>query len=507
MVIWRKIMEIEGITYLNKPENKSAQKKGIAKILAIILVVLIVGIAATVLIIGRYRATTMKLIRVVGQAEAVDEDGKQKELKKDMRLHSGDKITTQGNSVVSINMDDTKVVTLEEYTTANFVKKGKQLQIDLEEGGLFFNVKQPLETDESFDIKTQTMTVGIRGTSGYISRNKFGNESLTVTSGRVHVVGINPKTKETKEIDVVAGQILYTYLYSDKEFDTIVLEVKEMTPEGLPSLALTMIKRELALLNKVCSETGWDANYILSLANGTAYLVAVEEDIEEDEDAFIAVGPTEVKRSTPTPTTVPVEEPEETEDPNSKNTKKPKTKTPKQTEAAATNDEGGNDEQPQDTQAQPQDTKPAATATPKPTAAPSTTSKPSATTPTPKSSSTTPTPKSSSTTPTPKSSSTTPTAKPSSNPTAKPSNNPTTKPTTTTPTVTTTPSVTTTPTVKPTDEPTVAVTPVVTDTPTDTPTNEPTNDPTPEPTGSEGGEGGESGGDNGDSGTTNSDDN
>lgn len=455
-------MEIEGITYLNKPVNNKEKKKGIAKIIIIIALVLIVAAAVTVLIIGRYRATTMKLVRADGTVTITDDNGKEKEAKRDMRFHSGDTIVTAGKSVASINMDDKKVVSLEEYSTANFIKKGKQLEIDLEEGGLFFNVKEKLDTDETFEIKTQTMTVGIRGTSGYICRNKFGNEYLAITDGMVHVIGRNAKTGETKEIDVVSGQILYVYTYSEgtEGHDTIEFAVKELTVESLPSvapLALAMIKRELSLLNRVCTATGWDANYVLSLANGTAYLVTVEEDIEEeDEDAFVAIGPTEVKRSTPTPTTVPVET-EETEESNSKNASKPKpTKAPKNNNTEPANNDGGNNDQP------------AETAAPTPT---NSASKPASPTPTNTVSKPTPTTEA---TPTGTSN------KPSNNNNSNNNNN-NSKPTATTPSAKPTTTTTTTPTAKPSNTPTVTTTPTVTDKPTETPTEKPTEKPTENP--------------------------
>lgn len=42
------------------------------------------------------------------------------------------------------------------------------LELYVRSGSLFFDVTEPLEEDESMDIRTSTMAVGIRGTSGWV---------------------------------------------------------------------------------------------------------------------------------------------------------------------------------------------------------------------------------------------------------------------------------------------------------------------------------------------------
>lgn len=43
-------------------------------------------------------------------------------------------------------------------------KSGKNLEIVVDRGGLFFNITEPLAEDETMNIRTSGMMVGIRGT-------------------------------------------------------------------------------------------------------------------------------------------------------------------------------------------------------------------------------------------------------------------------------------------------------------------------------------------------------
>lgn len=45
-------------------------------------------------------------------------------------------------------------------------KSGKKLEMLLQSGDIFFNISQPLDDDETLNIRTSTMAVGLRGTSG-----------------------------------------------------------------------------------------------------------------------------------------------------------------------------------------------------------------------------------------------------------------------------------------------------------------------------------------------------
>ena len=116
-----------------------------------------------------YSATTMRLLRYEGSVEILDESGKSSLVMENIRFNSGQSLHTGSASSASVGMDSTKIVTLDENTKVKFTKKSKEMQLSLSEGSFFLDVSEKLGSDESLDIKTSTMTVGIRGTIVVVS--------------------------------------------------------------------------------------------------------------------------------------------------------------------------------------------------------------------------------------------------------------------------------------------------------------------------------------------------
>ena len=160
---------------------------------------------------------------------------------------------------------------------------------------MFFEVTKPLNSDESFDIKTSTMTAGIRGTSGYVFFDEEGRDSIIVTDGSVIITATNPETGETKYAEVCAGEKLTVYLYSDREENTVSFEIENVVEENLPALPLKMITENEELLNKVCEYTGWDMQKLLAIVSDKP---VETEPVEEDPTPT----PEEAVAEEPTPT-------------------------------------------------------------------------------------------------------------------------------------------------------------------------------------------------------------
>ena len=103
------------------------------------------------------------------------------------------------------------------------------LELQLTQGALFFEVTEHLEDDETFDIRTSNMVVGIRGTSGYVYYDDAGRESHVITDGTVHVTATNPDTGELRETTVSGGCQIKVYLYSDRAEDTVEFVLEELS--------------------------------------------------------------------------------------------------------------------------------------------------------------------------------------------------------------------------------------------------------------------------------------
>jgi hypothetical protein len=261
--------------------KKTLDKKKII-ILAVILAVIIAVVVGLLIRKNAISATTMRVIRYEGTVNLKD-DGVLKTLRENLRLNSGNEIDTDAQSLVSISLDESKVVTVDELSSADFSQSGKNLNLNLKSGSLYFDVQKPLAADENFDISTSTMIVGIRGTSGWVSCVD-GVESFILTDGHVHIIGTNPVTGEVKEIDVNPGQRVTVYLYNDKTVDSIMFTVEDITERQAPEFILNILRNDSALLDRVCAATGWDKNWILGIVEEDPAVVTPEPEPEPNPE-------------------------------------------------------------------------------------------------------------------------------------------------------------------------------------------------------------------------------
>ncbi len=267
-------------------ETKSKGGKKTLIIIGIILVLVVIGVIIALLSIrgSKLKATTMRLLRHVNVVTLEDEKGKAKAMTDNMKLQNGNALSTEADSMVSVGLDEYKVVTVEENSRAEFYQQGKQLELALTKGSLFVDVSQHLADDESFDIRTATMTAGIRGTTIYFMENPDGTWSLYLISGKLHVRGHNPVTNEEKETDVVGGYKLTAYTFDDREVDSIVFVIEEFSEEDMPLQLLQELAMNEDALARAELETGYDAELILELAGGNVSIVEPTETVETETE-------------------------------------------------------------------------------------------------------------------------------------------------------------------------------------------------------------------------------
>lgn len=117
---------------------------------------------------GEGKAATMRLTHTAGTVDVLNEKGKTVSLQENLGLFSGYQVGTQSGSFAWIDLDQVKLAKMDEDSEVEISKEGKQLEIQLQSGGLFFNVTEPLADDETMEIRTSTMVVGIRGTCGWV---------------------------------------------------------------------------------------------------------------------------------------------------------------------------------------------------------------------------------------------------------------------------------------------------------------------------------------------------
>ena len=116
---------------------------------------------------GRMAATTIELLRTQGEVDVADKDGKSVSIIEGLKLYSGYQVDTRSKSYAWINLDDTKLAKMDVQSQVEIQKEGSHLEVLVHSGSLFFHVTEPLEEDETMDIRNSTMVVGIRGTCGW----------------------------------------------------------------------------------------------------------------------------------------------------------------------------------------------------------------------------------------------------------------------------------------------------------------------------------------------------
>ena len=245
------------MTQINKTPKFSKQKI-IILVLSLAVVAAVAVVAGILLTRNDYLAKTMRLLRVEGTVNIEDQKGGSKPVADNVRFQSGDALSTGADGKASVGLDDTKIVTLNNDSRAEFVKNGKSLELKLTKGALFFNVTEKLRSDEKFEIKTSTMTAGIKGTSGIVYYDAADNkETIAITDGAVEISATNPETGETKTARVEGGQKLKVYLSSTLG-ESVSFTIEEISEEDLSEFALSLIVENESLINRICDYTGWN---------------------------------------------------------------------------------------------------------------------------------------------------------------------------------------------------------------------------------------------------------
>ncbi len=117
---------------------------------------------------GSISATTMRLERSQGAVQVQDDAGEGVDLQEKLPLYSGYALDTPSDSYAWVNLDDTKLAKMDQESGASIYKEDKHLELTAKYGSMFFHVTQALEEDETFDIRMDTLSVGIRGTYGWV---------------------------------------------------------------------------------------------------------------------------------------------------------------------------------------------------------------------------------------------------------------------------------------------------------------------------------------------------
>ncbi|MBQ1423831.1 MAG: YARHG domain-containing protein [Lachnospiraceae bacterium] len=208
-------------------------------------------------------AVSMRLARMEGAVSLRNEDGEVLTKLQNMRLAGGNEIATAVGSRAGISLDETKAVTVGEKSHAVVERRKKDLLLDLKNGEMYFSVSRPLEEDESFEIRTSTMVMGVRGTSGYVRsgdaytytesgtdaavRADDATDTIILTSGHVTLVA---ETGEEQEVR--PGQRVDISTSGDRT----EYAVTEVRPADFPDLLLLELAADEEMLDEADAQNG-----------------------------------------------------------------------------------------------------------------------------------------------------------------------------------------------------------------------------------------------------------
>ncbi len=212
------------------------------KILSLIIAIALICAIVIPILAADGVGTTIRLGQTKGIVAVRNASGNFRSARKDMRLYNGYSVQTAYSSQAYMTLDDTKAAKLDSLSKAEVKKSGKQLEIKLQTGKLYFGVDKPLSSDESLNICTSTMVTGVRGSYGWVEPNLMG-----LIHGHVTVTCRNPYTGEVRVTEVTSGQIVYFDPYADGAgAEPQLLEIdfikRLMKNEDVPSFVIEEIR-------------------------------------------------------------------------------------------------------------------------------------------------------------------------------------------------------------------------------------------------------------------------
>lgn len=194
------------------------------------------------------RATTMKLESTTGTVTLKTQNGASRKITKGMRLYNGYTLETGASSYAYVSLDSSKAAKLDAKSKAALRQSGKQLELFVKSGKLFFNVKTPLSSSESMNIRTSTMVTGVRGTCGVVEVVSNEKSTLHLLEGKVSFTTTDPQTGVQQTVMVTGGQIA-TMEKTAEGAETI--SVASMSEEEVPLFAIEEVVKDPDLQEKI----------------------------------------------------------------------------------------------------------------------------------------------------------------------------------------------------------------------------------------------------------------
>ncbi len=196
-----------------------------------------------------HTASKIQLMKTEGEVDIANGRGREVAPVPEMKLYSGYHMGTKAESYAWLNLDSLRLAKMDMSSQIQIQRRRKELEILVESGSLFFNIKDPLKEDEVLDIRTGNMAVGIRGTCGWVEV---------------------PEGGETMKVYLLEGKVLCEI--EDGGFDVVrpgemavmteagEITVSDFTVEDIPDFVMEEIKADEGLIGEVLAASGLDVS-------------------------------------------------------------------------------------------------------------------------------------------------------------------------------------------------------------------------------------------------------
>ncbi len=233
-------------------------------------------------------AASMRLSRTEGTVEVTNKNGRNMGTKADMKLFSGYQVSTGEESYAWMNLDDETLAKLDAYSASEIRKNGKELEIFLTSGNLFFHVMEPLAEDETLNIRTSTMVTGIRGTAGWVKIINERQTRLYVLEGQVQCMVADPVTGQMKRIVLKAGQVADFVVYDKTKIgDKCDIFLGRYTEEDVDGFVAAEPSGNRTLCEKIRRDSGLDPDKIIA---GAADRLKKDRELQRQKQKEILTG-------------------------------------------------------------------------------------------------------------------------------------------------------------------------------------------------------------------------
>ncbi len=202
-------------------------------------------------------AATVRMAKTEGTVKVSNNSGRELSLIQNMSLYNGYEVVTDQASYAWISLDSTKLTKLDAISDLELRKKGRQIELLLNSGNLYFNVTEPLEEEETLNIRTSSMVMGIRGTAGWLKVIDRWHTRVYILEGEVLCHGTDPVSGQRKSAVLRGGDLAEIVVYDQqKAGDKCDIILRKFTEEDVDGFVLVELVQAPGLCRQIYEDSG-----------------------------------------------------------------------------------------------------------------------------------------------------------------------------------------------------------------------------------------------------------